>query len=107
MSVTPREGGDVTLDLYVMQRSVNKIVQCISLEYLPAALVCNFWLALIQNTSGARHVNGAHDKLLRHIHGWHKLKRPNDEEVASSKKHTQFKTRVHKPYPISVRNGQN
>ena len=27
---------------------------------------------------------------------------PNDEEVAnSSKKHTQFKTRVHKPYPIS------
>ena len=26
---------------------------------------------------------------------------PNDEEVAnSSKKHTQFKTRVHKPYPI-------
>ena len=27
---------------------------------------------------------------------------PNDEEVAnSSKKHTQFKTRMHKPYPIS------
>ena len=27
---------------------------------------------------------------------------PNDEEVANfSKKHTQFKTRVHKPYPIS------
>ena len=24
---------------------------------------------------------------------------PNDEEVASSKKHTQFKTRVHKPIP--------
>ena len=33
---------------------------------------------------------------------------PNDEEVAnSSKKHTQFKTRVHKPYPISDRNGRN
>ena len=33
---------------------------------------------------------------------------PNDEEVAnSSKKHTQFKTRVHKPYPISDQNGQN
>ena len=31
---------------------------------------------------------------------------PNDEEVAnSSKKHTQFKTRVHKPYPISHQNG--
>ena len=27
---------------------------------------------------------------------------PNDEDVAnSSKKRTQFKTRVHKPYPIS------
>ena len=27
---------------------------------------------------------------------------PNDEEAAnSSKKHTQFKTRVHQPYPIS------
>ena len=26
---------------------------------------------------------------------------PNDKEVASSKKHTQFKTRMHKPYPIS------
>ena len=33
---------------------------------------------------------------------------PNDEEVAnSSKKHTQFKTRVHKPYPISDQNGWN
>ena len=31
----------------------------------------------------------------------------NDEEVASSKKHTRFKTRVHKPYPISDQNGQN
>ena len=31
---------------------------------------------------------------------------PNDEEVAnSSKKHTQFKTRVHKPYPISHQKG--
>ena len=32
----------------------------------------------------------------------------NDEQVAnSSKKHTQFKTRVHKPYPISDPNGRN
>ena len=30
----------------------------------------------------------------------------NDEEVAnSSRKHTQFKTREHKPYPISYQNG--
>ena len=33
---------------------------------------------------------------------------PNDEEVAnSSKKHTQFKTRGYKPYPISDQHGQN
>ena len=33
---------------------------------------------------------------------------PNDEEVAnSSKKHTQFKTTVHKPYAISDQNGRN
>ena len=33
---------------------------------------------------------------------------PNDEEVAnSSQKHIQFKTRVHKPYPISGQNGRN
>ena len=33
---------------------------------------------------------------------------PSDEEVAnSSKKHTQFKIRVHKPYPISDQNGRN
>ena len=33
---------------------------------------------------------------------------PNDVEVTtSSKKHTQFKTRVHKPYPISDQNGRN
>ena len=33
---------------------------------------------------------------------------PNDEEVAnSSKKKNQFKTRVHKLYPISDQNGRN
>ena len=33
---------------------------------------------------------------------------PNDNEVAnSSKRHTQFKTKVHKPYPISDQNGRN
>ena len=33
---------------------------------------------------------------------------PNDKEVAnSSKKHTQFKTRGHKPYPISDQYGRN
>ena len=33
---------------------------------------------------------------------------PNDEEVAnSSKKHIQFKTRVHKPCPISDQTGRD
>ena len=32
---------------------------------------------------------------------------PNDEEVASSKNHSQFKTRVHKPYLISDQKGHN
>ena len=33
---------------------------------------------------------------------------PNDEEVANaSKKHTQFKTRRHKLYPVSDQNGRN
>ena len=32
---------------------------------------------------------------------------PNDEVANSSKKHIQFKTRVHKPYPISDQNGRN
>ena len=31
----------------------------------------------------------------------------NDEKVASSKKHTQFNTRVRKPHPIYNQNGQN
>ena len=66
---------------------------------------------------GARRVTRARDKLLRHIHQYTaagvNIKRemvlmPNDEEVAySSKKHTQFKSRVHKPYPISDQNGRN
>ena len=32
---------------------------------------------------------------------------PNDEELASSKKCTQFETRVHKPYHISDQDGRN
>ena len=57
---------------------------------------------------GALRVTGARDKLLRHVHGsWRKhwkgmVLLPNDEDVAnSSKKRALFKTRVHKPYPIS------
>ena len=39
---------------------------------------------------------------------WEMVLSSDDEEVAnSSKKHTQFKTRVHKPCPISDQNGRN
>ena len=68
----------------------------------------------------ARRVTGARDKLLRHVHGVSIKKEmvlsPNDKEVASSrsrsapassKQHTQFKTRVHKPYPVSDQNVRN
>ena len=63
----------------------------------------------------ARRVTGGRDKLLRHVHGsWRKhykgngLIPPNDEEEANSfKKHTQFKTIVDEPYPISAQNGRN
>ena len=60
---------------------------------------------------GARRVTRARDKLFRYVGV--NIKReiflsPNNEEVAnSSKNHTQFKTRVHKPYPISDQNGRN
>ena len=54
---------------------------------------------------------GARDKLLRHVHGVSIKKEtvlpPNDKEVASSKQHTQFKTRAHKPYPVSDQNVRN
>ena len=59
----------------------------------------------------ARRVTGARDKLLRHVHGVSIKKEmvlsPNDKEIASSKQNTQFKTRVHKLYPVSDQNVRN
>ena len=65
--------------------------------------------ALLRTWSpGARRATWARDKLLRHahVHVGVDIKRemvlsPNDEEVASSKENTQFKSRLHKPHPIS------
>ena len=60
-------------------------------------------------------MTGAHDKLLRlgtyTVVGVN-IKREmvlsaNDEVANSSKKHTQFKTRRHIPYPVSDQNGRN
>ena len=64
-------------------------------------------------------MTGARDKLLRNVRVGVNIKRemllsPNDEEVVSSEKHTQFKTRVveidtlfqtktaKKPYPLAM-----
>ena len=64
-------------------------------------------------------MTGARDKLLRNVRVGVNIKReillsPNDEEVVSSKKHTEFKTRVveidtlfqtktaKKPYPLAM-----
>ena len=46
---------------------------------------------------------------LRQVHGsWRKMVlSPNDEVANSSKKHTQFKTGRHKPFPVSDQNGRN
>ena len=60
-------------------------------------------------------MSGTHDRLLQHTYTvvGINIKRemvllPNDEEVANSlKKHTQFRTRVHKLYPTSDQNGRN
>ena len=71
-----------------------------------------FQTRLIISSLGQTNLKGnVYTILLRRIHGWRKhlemVLSPNDEEVASSKKHSQFKTRVHKSYPISDQNGQN
>ena len=62
---------------------------------------------------GARRVTGARDNLLRHLHRWRKHEKRNgriSKWWRSSfflKTCPKFKTRVHKPYPISDQNGRN
>ena len=70
--------------------------------------VQNLWFSLPYFSPGAQRVTRVRDKLLQHVAvvgvniKRETLLSPNDKEVAnSSKKHTQFKTRVHKLYPIS------
>ena len=67
----------------------------------PEALESGAWLERVTNCYGTYTVVGVNIK--REM-----VLSPSVEEVAnSSKKYTQFKTRVHKPYPISDRNGRN
>jgi len=56
---------------------------------------------LMTVTAGAVAVNVSHEGLLL------TFLLPDDEKAPSSKKHTQFKIRVLKPYPIQDQNGQN
>ena len=67
----------------------------------PEALEPGAWLERVTSCYGTHTVVGVNIKR-------ENVLSPNNEEVAnSSKKHTQFKTRVHKPYPISDQNGRN
>ena len=69
--------------------------------FRPAALEPSAWPEFVTGCYSTYMVVGV--KIKRET-----LLSPNDKEVAnSSKKHTQFKTRVHKPYPISDQNGWN
>ena len=71
-----------------------------SLPYFrPKALEPGAWLERVTSCYGTYTVVGVNTK--REM-----VLLPNDEEVAnSSKRHIQFKTKVHKLYPISDQNG--
>ena len=75
-----------------------------SLPYFrPEALEPGAWLERVTSCYGTYTVHVVGVNIKREM-----VLSPNDEEVAnSSKKHTKFKTRVHKPYPISDQNGWN
>ena len=68
-------------------------------NFRPEALEPDAWTEHATDCYGTYTVVGVNIK-------WEMVLSPNDEEVTnSSEKHTQFKTRVHKPYPISDQNG--
>ena len=77
------------------------LIKNLTRYFRPEALEPGAWLEHVKSCYGmytAVGVNSKRETVLS----------PNDEEVAySSKKHTRFKTKVHKPYPISDQNGRN
>ena len=74
---------------------ISDLIKNLVTYFTPEALEPGAWPERVTSCYGTYTVVGANIK--REM-----LLSPNDEEVAnSSKKHTQFKTRVHKPYPIS------
>ena len=77
------------------------LIKNLILYFRPEALEPSAWPECVTSCYGTYTVVGVNIK--REI-----ILSPNDEEVAnSSKKHIQFKTRVHKPYPISDLNGRD
>ena len=80
---------------------ISDVIKTLILYFRPEALKPGAWPRRVTSCYGTYTVVGVNIK--REM-----VLSPNDEEVAnSSKKHTQFKTRVHKPYPISDQNGRN
>ena len=82
---------------YSISDLIRNLISCLR----PETLEPGAWLERVTSCYGTYTVVGVNIK--REM-----VLSPNDKEVAnSSKKHTQFKTRVHKPYPISDQNGRN
>ena len=97
-----------TLTLHVFQTKIcdfpcpiSDLIKNLIPYFRPEALEPSAWPERVTSCYGTYTVVGVNIK--REM-----VLSPNDEEVAnSSKKHTQFKTRRHKPYPVSDQNGRN
>ena len=81
--------------------NLKKKRDCSQSNFRPEALEPSAWPKRMTSCYGTYTVVGVNIKS-------EMVLSPNDEEETnSSKKHTQFKTRRHKPYPVSDQNGRN
>ena len=82
---------------YPISDMINNLIS----YFRPEALEPGAWLVCVTSCYGTYTAVGINIKREMAL-------LPNDEEVAnSSRKHTQFKTRLHKPHPFSDQNGQD
>ena len=80
---------------------ISDLIKTLIPYFRPEALKTGAWPRRVTSCYGTYTVVGVNIK--REM-----VLSPNNKEVTnSSKKHTQFKTRVHKPYPISDQNGRS
>ena len=80
---------------------ISDLIKNLISYFRPEVLEPGAWLERLTSCYGTYTVVGVNNKRVMVLS-------PNDEEIVnSSKKHTQFKTRRHKPYPISDQNGRN